>query len=180
MNGFEIKILDFIQKVFKCGFMDEFMKIMSILGDKGLIWILIALVLIINKKTRKIGITTGLALILGLIVGNALLKNIVGRIRPYDFNPQIDLIVSKLSDSSFPSGHSVSSFSAAVVLLIKDKRIGIPALVLASIIAFSRLYLYVHFPTDVLSGAIIGIAVAFLSCYIVNKLYEKFFFKKIK
>ena len=102
-----------------------------------------------------------------------LLKNIVSRIRPYDLKQDIELLIKRLSDYSFPSGHTLASFEAATVLMIKDKRLGIPALILAILIAFSRIYLYVHYPSDVLAGILFGIAFAFLAVFIVDKIYIK-------
>ncbi len=174
LNAFEIGILDFIQKNFRCDFLDITMPLITDLAEKGWFWIAVAVVLLFFKKTRKTGFMVGAALILGLIIGNGLLKNIMGRIRPYDFvgMDHGTLLVPVLSDFSFPSGHTLASFEAATVLMIRDKRLGIPALVLAILIALSRLYLYVHYPTDVLAGAILGIAFAFLGVFIVNKVYN--------
>ena len=115
----------------------------------------------------------GVALLCGLIVGNLTLKPLIGRIRPYDLNPGVSLLIDKLHDFSFPSGHTLSSFEGATVLLIRDKRFGIPAMILAAIIALSRLYLYVHYPTDVLAGAVLGITFGILAVSIVNAIDKK-------
>lgn len=173
MNEFELKVLDFIQEHLRCSFLDKVLPIITKLGDAGIFWIIVAIVLLLFKKTRKMGIMTGLALLLGLIIGNLTLKPLVARTRPYDM-PSVDikLLIERLSDKSFPSGHTLASFEAATVLLINDKRLGIPAIVLASVIAFSRLYLYVHYPTDVLGGIVLGILIAFASCFIVNKVQK--------
>lgn len=173
MNNFEIGILDFIRDTFACSFLDTVMPIISLFGDKGIFWIAVAVLLIICKKTRKTGASMGAALLIGVIVGNLILKNAVARIRPYDLNTEITLLVSALSDYSFPSGHTLASFEAATVLLIRDKRLGIPALVLAILIALSRLYLYVHYPTDVLAGALLGTVIGIFACFLVNRAYEK-------
>ena len=128
---------------------------------------------IIFKKTRKMGLTMGIALLLGFLTGNVFLKNVVARIRPYDLNESVTLLVSRLSDYSIPSGHTLASFEAATAMTLYNKRLGIPALVLATLIALSRLYLYVHYPTDVLAGAALGITFAFLAFFIVKKAEEK-------
>ncbi len=180
MNDFEIKFLDFIQDKIACRFLDAVMPIISMFGDKGIFWIALSLLFIIIPKTRKIGITMGTALILGLIVGNGILKNLIGRIRPYDLNTRFHLLVKKLSDYSFPSGHTLASFECASVLMVKNKKIGIPALILAVLVAFSRLYLYVHYPTDVLAGAILGTLFGFAAIFIVDKIYFKINQKSIK
>ena len=173
MNQFELKILDFIGDKMQCAFLDFVLPLITKLGDKGIFWIILAVVLLCIPKTRKIGLSMGVALIIGLLVGNVFLKNVVARIRPYDLNTGVELLISKLSDFSFPSGHTLASFEGATVLLIKNKKLGIPAMILAVIIAFSRLYLYVHYPTDVLAGALLGIAIAFLACFIVDKIFQK-------
>ena len=118
----------------------------------------------------------GIALLIGLVVCNMILKPWVGRIRPYDyqlihFGKTIELLVATPHDYSFPSGHTIASFQAAVALTIHNRKLGIPAMVLAVLIAFSRMYLYVHYPTDVLASVILGTAIAFLGCFIVKKLW---------
>ena len=173
MNHFEAQILDFIREKLSCRFLDFIMPIITRLGDGGIFWICVAIVLICIPKTRKIGFSCALALLIGFLLGNLLLKNIVSRIRPYDLKQDIELLIKRLSDYSFPSGHTLASFEAATVLMIKDKRLGIPALILAILIAFSRIYLYVHYPSDVLAGILFGIAFAFLAVFIVDKIYIK-------
>lgn len=173
MNEFEIKILDFIRERFACPFLDAVMPLITSLANGGIIWIITAVLLLIFKKSRKTGFSVALALITGLIIGNLILKNLVGRIRPYEFNEGVEILVARLSDYSFPSGHTLASFEAATVLLIRDKRLGIPALVLAVAIAFSRLYLYVHYPTDVLAGIILGVLIGIFACKTVDKLENR-------
>ncbi len=173
MNSFESGILDKINEIFSSEFLDTVMPVITKLGDKGIIWIILTLVFLCFKKTRKIGFSMALSLIIGYLVGNLFLKNVVARIRPYNLNPEISLLVPKLSDYSFPSGHTLSSFEAATAIFIRNKKLGIPALVLAVLIAFSRLYLYVHYPTDVLAGVVLGIGIAILASFIVDKIYLK-------
>ena len=174
MNGFEIKILDFINEHFSCKFLDVFMPFITGFADGGIFWIILALVLMIIPKTRKWGFSMGLALLIGFLIGNLFLKNVIGRIRPYDVNTDFTLIVKPLSDFSFPSGHTLASFEGAVALFIRNKKYGTAALILASLIAFSRLYLYVHYPTDVLASIILGTIIAFVSCAVIDKLYLKY------
>lgn len=180
MNQFELKFLDFIQDKLSCDFLDKVMPVITKLSDGGVFWIALAVILIIFKKTRKTGISMGLALIFGLLIGNVLLKNIVGRTRPYELNPEFNLLVKRLKDASFPSGHTLAAFEGAVTIFIRNKKYGIPAIILAFLIAFSRIYLYVHFPTDVLAGIIIGSVNAILACLIIDKLYKKYFSKELK
>jgi len=119
----------------------------------------------------------GLALLLGLILGNGVLKNVVGRLRPYDLDPTLipRLAAEHLpSDLSFPSGHTLASFEAATVLFLYHRKSGIAALFLAALIAFSRLYLLVHFPSDVLFGALLGVGIALVSVKIMEALKKKY------
>lgn len=176
ITNIDIAILDFIQNNLRCEFLDAIVPPITHLAEKGILWIIVAVVLICFKKTRKTGFMVGAALLIGLALGNGVLKNVIGRIRPYNLDGSLlkeaDLLVSGLSDFSFPSGHTLASFEAATVLLIRDKRMGIPALVIAILIALTRLYLYVHYPTDVIAGAALGIAFAFLGVFVVSKVYK--------
>ncbi|MBR5452469.1 MAG: phosphatase PAP2 family protein [Clostridia bacterium] len=175
LNGFEIPILNWIQSTFSCPFLDAVIPVLSSLVDGGIIWIAMALVMLFFRKTRKAGITVGLALVFGLLTVNLMMKPLVGRIRPYDFNTDAQLIIEALHDFSFPSGHVIASFEASVALLLSHKRaIGIPALIFAFIVAFSRMYLYVHYPTDVLASVILGTAYAFAAYFIVKYVFKKY------
>ncbi len=174
LNNFELGILDGIQELLKCGFLDTALSVITRFADKGLGWIAVALVLVLFKKTRKTGLMVGLALVIGLLTVNCGIKPLVGRIRPYDLKEGMRelLLIAPLHDGSFPSGHTLASFEAAAVLLIRDKRMGIPAVILAAIIAFSRLYLYVHFPSDVMVGAVLGVLYGIIAVAVINKLYS--------
>ncbi len=174
LNNFELGILDFISENLSCSFLDKVMPVITSLADAGIFWIVIAVLMLCFKKTRKTGLTVGVALIFGLAIGNGILKPLIGRIRPYELKGDVELLIEKLHDGSFPSGHTLASFEAAGALMFRDKRFGIPALVLAVVIAFSRLYLYVHYPTDVLGGIVLGLAFAFLAYLVVNAVYKKF------
>lgn len=178
MNNFELGILDFLAEHLGCPFLDFLMPIITLFGDGGVFWIALSIVFIFIPKTRKMGITMGLSLAVGFLIGNLFLKNVVGRIRPYDLNPDFTLLVDRLHDYSFPSGHTLASFEAATAIFLYKKQLGIAALVLAALIAFSRLYLYVHYPTDVLASIILGVGIAILSFHSINKLYEKKLAKK--
>ncbi len=143
------------------------MKLITHLGDKGLFWILTAFVLLIFKKTRPLGIMAGMALVFSVLINNVMIKPNVGRIRPYEVVDGLKLLIEKQHDPSFPSGHSGASLAAAVVYLVKGpKKIGIPAIILALLIAFSRLYVGVHYPTDVIAGIITGTCCAIISIMI--------------
>ena len=143
------------------------------LGDKGLFWIILSLLLLIKKSTRKTGFLSLLSLLVTFLIVNVCMKNGFARIRPYETLTDLLLLIEKQSDFSFPSGHSASSFASAIVLFKRlPKRYGIPILILAILIAFSRLYMGVHYPTDILAGILIGSIVALLIIF-VNKRLEK-------
>ena len=171
--NFDLPILEWIQANLQCGFLDFIMPIITLFGEGGIFWIAWAVILLIIPKTRKIGISMIIALLLGLLVCNITLKPLVARIRPYDLQEQdfgiyINLLIERQHDFSFPSGHTIASFEAAVVLLKYSKKMGIPALILAILVSFSRLYLYVHYPTDVLVSVVLGTAFAFIGCALAN------------
>lgn len=173
MLDFELGILNFIQDKISGPVFDKIMPIVSLFGDKGIFWIALTVLLLLFRKTRPLGLSMAIALSLGFIFGNMVIKNLVGRTRPYEYNSEIRLLVNKLSDYSFPSGHSLASFEAATCIFIRYKKWGVAALLLAAAIAFSRLYLYVHFPSDVLAGTVLGIIFAVTGSLIVNKIYKK-------
>ena len=129
---------------------------LTMLGDAGAIWILLAIVLMLIPGKRKVGFTVAAALLIDLIICNGILKPLIARIRPYDLHTGISLLVKAPTDYSFPSGHTAASFAAASALLYRKDRLWIPAMVLAALIAFTRLYLYVHYPSDVLCGILVG------------------------
>lgn len=170
---YEFQILDFIQMNMRNPILDKLMVIFTYLGSAGFIWILIALTLLASSKNKKYGIALALSLLLCLIIGNITLKPIVDRIRPCDVNEAIKLLIKHPTDASFPSGHTMSSFAAAVSLLYYDKLKGIMAMCLAICISFSRLYLYVHYPTDIIAGIILGIIIAIISQKLVDIYYKK-------
>lgn len=170
--SFDFAILDFIRENIANPVLDVIMKIITHSGDAGIIWIVAALLCLIFKKTRKAGVCMAIAMILVLLICNLTLKPIIARPRPFSLNEGIELIITAPKDFSFPSGHTASSFAAATGLFLYHKKLGIAALIWAVLIAFSRLYMYVHYPTDVLAGMVIGILCAVIAMIIVNKIYE--------
>jgi undecaprenyl-diphosphatase len=142
--------------------LDKIMVAVSLLGNSGILWIALGLILLIPQKYRKVGIEMIVSMAVTFVIGNLILKNLVARDRPCWIDPSVSLLLTSPPDYSFPSGHSMNGFAGSVILLLNDKRIGIPAILLAVVIAFSRLYNFVHFPTDVLAGILIGTVVALL------------------
>ena len=177
-EAFDLPVLDWIQSNLQSAFMDFLMPIITIFGDAGIFWIACSVILLLIPKYRKAGLSMGIALLLGLLVCNVTMKPLFARIRPYDYKEQyldtlIPLLVERRHDFSFPSGHTIASFEACTALMLRDKRLGIPATLLAILIAFSRLYLYVHYPTDVIASVILGICFGFLGTWIVNRIWDK-------
>lgn len=168
----ELQILDVLQTIHN-PVLDTIMCAITRLGDAGIIWILLCIVLLILPKTRKSGVVLMAALLVDLVVCNVILKPLVHRIRPFDVKTGIELLVKRPTDYSFPSGHTAASVASVMALyLAGEKKIWVPALILAVLIAFSRLYLYVHYPTDVLGGMIIGIAAGAIGYWLVKKVQE--------
>lgn len=172
------KILLFIQEYLRSDMMTPIWKFITFLGDVGWFWIVLSAILLIPKKTRKIGIACVISLLVGTLITNVALKNIVARTRPYEVVPGLQLLIEKQNDFSFPSGHSSASFAVAMVLFKMVPKVwGIPAVVLAALIAFSRLYVGVHYPTDVIAGILIGIFSAWVAVKLI-RTYDKRKYKK--
>ena len=165
----EYNFLDAIQAVFSCDLMDSVMVFITTLSNGGAIWICVALILLLIPKYRRWGLTLGIVLAIGAISNSLILKPLIARPRPFEVFEMMQLLIPAPTDFSFMSGHTLASVSSATVLTRMDKRVGIPATVLAILTAFSLLYLYVHFPTDVLAGAIFGIILAQVFVRIICK-----------
>ncbi len=173
MLNIEFAILDFIQKYMTSPIMDKVMVFITTLGNSGGLWIILSILLICSKKYRTTGIMMGVGLILSLVVGNMILKPAFARLRPFQIKEGVELLIKAPRDFSFPSGHTLASAISATILLLREKKLGFPALIMAILIAFSRLYLYVHFPTDVLGGAIFGVIIGFISVKYAEKIIIK-------
>ena len=159
MQRIDFAILDWIQEVFRSDIMDWLMPKITLLGSAGVFWILIALILMMKKETKKSGKVMLVALAAGFLIGNVVMKPLFMRERPPWIRPEVQLLVRCPSNFSFPSGHALTSAVCANVLLIRERKLGIICWVLALLIGFTRLYLYVHFPSDVLAGFMIGAAI---------------------
>ena len=158
----------------RSAFLDWIMPKVTFLGNGGWFWIVLAIcILIFTKKDKRIGWNSVLSILFAFIVCNLILKPLVNRARPCDIWPEIETIVNRPHDASFPSGHTNISFAVAVSVLLNNKKWGIPAVILALLIGISRLYLFMHFPTDVLVGMLNGIIWAIISYLIVNWYFKK-------
>ena len=154
---------------------DPIMYAVTCLGNAGIFWILLCAVFLfipVFKKDRKLGLSMAIGLILSLIMWNGIMKNLSARIRPFNADPTFENlygIFNGIKDWSFPSGHTSASFAAALAIILWDRKKGIPAVILAALIAFSRLYLTVHYPTDVLASLLLGSLYGVIG-YFVTKL----------
>ena len=183
--SFDLPILDWIAANLWCPVLDTVMPIITMFGDGGIFWIAISVILLFTKKYRKVGLGMAFALAMGLLVCNIILKPGVARIRPYDFQlkyfaREITLIAGGMHDFSFPSGHTIASFEACTVLMLGNKKFGIPATILAILVAFSRLYLYLHYPTDVIASIVLGILFGILGYALAQKCNFRNPFRKGK
>ncbi|MBP5197546.1 MAG: phosphatase PAP2 family protein [Lachnospiraceae bacterium] len=172
MTAFEISVLDFIQTL-RTPLMDRFMSAFTHLGDAGIFWIVFTLVLIAIPVTRKMGSVLAIALVYDLFICNIILKNLFARPRPFFENPDITLLIKTPSEYSFPSGHAATAFTIFFgILFFKEgkKLLGLEifVLIMGIVLSYSRLYLYVHFPTDIIGGIFIGLLCGFLG----NKTVE--------
>lgn len=164
-------ILHWIRDTLQCGALDFLMPKITALGNSGAVWIAAATAMTISKKYRKYGITMFAALAAGVLIGNVCLKHLVARPRPC-WLENTPLLIANPTDYSFPSGHTLSSVIGATLLTKANRAFGLAAVPLAVLIAFSRLYLYVHFFSDVLAAAILGIVIGCAACSIQNKIWK--------
>lgn len=183
--SFDWKVFQFFEEYLWNPVLDVIMTVITTLGDGGIIWIACAICLLITKKYRRVGAMVACGLIFSLIFTDGVFKPIFERVRPFNFDgwpsefifPEL---IEKPSSLSFPSGHTSSSFAAAVPMLLGcKKRIGIPAIVLAFLIACSRIYVHVHYSTDVLAGFVMGVIYGVAAYFFVTKLVP-LIIKKVK
>ena len=150
-------------------FLTGFFKVFTFLGDKGILWIAIGLILLIPKKTQKIGIVYIASLAFSTLFSELVFKHIVCRERPFISDSSIKLLIPAVSGYSFPSSHSASSFCCATALYLQNKKWGRCAYVISSFIAISRMYFTVHYFTDVVVGCLWGV----ISAIIIYAVFKK-------
>lgn len=170
IQNFDNSVLIYIKNNMHGYVMDRTMIAVTSLGNMGLIWIIMAVLLLINKKYRNVGFMVLGALIMSAVLGEGIIKHLVQRARPSASIQAAKLLIAKPLSYSFPSGHTTSSFAAAGVLSKYFKEYAPEFFSLAVLIAFSRLYLYVHYPTDVLAGIILGLLCSKIAIYIFNRV----------
>ncbi|MGN0156613.1 MAG: phosphatase PAP2 family protein [Lachnospiraceae bacterium] len=166
-------ILLWIQEYLRVEPLTIILSFITHLGDMGIIWIVISLLLLLRKGTRRAGMMSLISLALCFCVTNLFLKNLFNRIRPYEVVNGLELLIEKQKDFSFPSGHSASSFASAVVLYkTLPKRYGVIILGMAFIISLSRLYVGVHYPSDVIAGIMIGTITAIAVIMVQKRIFQ--------
>lgn len=177
--NFDWAVFKFFEKLWN-PVLDVIMSVITYLGDDGIFWIILGVCLLIPKKTRRFGVYVLGGLAVAGFINNICLKELIQRPRPFNFNGWPEAfnypnIVKKPSSWSFPSGHTSSSFGAAFPLLLRaKKKYGIPAVILALLIGISRIYVHVHYPTDIIGGIIVGIIGGLIATLLIDKvLYPK-------
>ena len=174
LHGMDAAVLLFIQNTLRNPVFTAFFKFITGLGDHGMIWILITLILLCFGKTRKIGLICAAALLTEYVLGDLLIKRMVARTRPYEVVEGLTRLIKAQRDYSFPSGHTGSSFACACILYrMTPRKYGIAALVLAALIGFSRLYLGVHYPSDVIAGMLFGTGVSAAVYYAMRQKWSR-------
>ncbi len=171
IQNFDFSVLNGIQNALQCGFLDTVIPILTHLGH-GVVWAVFGLIFLFMKKQRFNGICILSALIATVIISEFIIKPLFLRERPYMLNPEFTLLIPEPSGTSFPSSHTSTSFASALQFFRVNKKAGIGAMIFAGIIGFTRLYLYVHFPTDILGGIVLGLITGFGVIFISGKIRQ--------
>ena len=169
----DFNILFWIQDLIRNDVFDVIIPFYTSLGEDGIIWIALGLILLIPKKYRKTGIMVLAALLVMLVVNNIVLKNLIARPRPCWTYPEMVQLVHNPSSYSFPSGHTTSAFAVAFTVFSQHKKLGKVIIVMAAIMAFTRLYVFVHFPTDIYGGILVAAAITTFVCFMEKKISPK-------
>lgn len=183
-TSFDFSAFQWIQDNIWCGFLDKLMPVITYLSEGGAIWIIIAIICLFSKKYRKTAITVAFSLVVMLVLNDIILKNIFARPRPFNFaefaplyeNLKDGLLISKPHGFSFPSGHAAMSFAAAAAMFWNKKwKLFTPSIILAVLVAFSRNYLMVHYPTDVIFGAVFGVLYSAIAYFLIVRFVYPWF-----
>lgn len=157
IQNIDVSIVLWIQNTLRSDSMTTFWSLITCLGNGGAFWIVSAVFLLCFKKTRPVGITALVSLMLCNLATNLILKELFARPRPFQYTDAVIPLIKNPGDYSFPSGHTSASFSCAFIYYrMLPEKYGIPSILLASMIAFSRIYLGVHYPTDILGGILVA------------------------
>lgn len=148
------------------------LKAISHIGDFGLVWIVLAVLFLVTASYRLLGIKVLTALTLVLLLNNLLLKNLIDRQRPFEVISELSRLVAEPAGASFPSGHTAGAFAAGWLLYkYLPRRYGLPLLILGALMGFSRMYVGVHYPSDVLAGAVVGCLCGWLADLLITKYW---------
>lgn len=177
IQDIDFYILDFLQTMARSPFWDKFFAMFTAFGDPVMFLCYCGLLLGI-KKTRRDGIMVTSGLLTGLLVGNVILKHLVQRARPCWIRPEVELLIKNPTDYSFPSGHTLSITIFAFILIYNHPKLAYALIPAALLLAYSRMYLYVHFPSDVLAGIVLGLAIGYLTCMVTKAIEKKLSSKK--
>lgn len=178
LNGWEVGLVRGLHDALQSDFLDGLMPFVTKFSNGGVLWITLAVLFLLFRKTRRMGLTMGIALLFGFLLGNLCLKPLFARIRPYDFDSSLLLIIPPETEYSFPSGHSLAAFEGAFSIFLYHRRWGAAALLFAALTAFSRVYLQVHYPLDVLCGALLGIVFAWAAFRLVRLSWSAEFLRR--
>lgn len=167
--------LVWIAENLRCALLDPFVKLYTQLGNTGMLFIVLGLVMLMFRQTRKAGFSALCAMLIGLVVVNFTIKPLVARARPWLVIENFVNLVPEHDPNSFPSGHTNAAFAFAVaVCLSAPKRwMKVTAVCMAAAMGLSRLYVGVHFPSDVLVGAAVGSLCGLLGAWVVRKAWER-------
>ena len=175
ITQWDTDILFFIQDHLRVDWLNPIIKVITHLGDKGIIWILLCIALMIPKKTRRVGLVAAIALAFSFCINDLIIKHLVNRVRPYDLIEGLTCLIGPESSSSFPSGHAAAAFSTTTgILLASHKKWPIwPKIVIvafAFLMALTRLYVGVHYPSDVLTAMVVSTSCALIAYLIFSKV----------
>lgn len=179
IQAFDISILYWIANHLRSDLLTPVMTFLTHLCDHGEIWLTLALLLLLRPDTRRCGLAMLLSMVLGAILGNSILKNLIARPRPFITYPDLIPLV-QIGGYSCPSGHTLASFTASTAIFCFYRKTGIAALLLATLIGFTRLYVGVHYPTDVLFGAVLGLLLGAAASSITKALTQHFHYARLK
>lgn len=168
-------VLLWIQEQVRCAFLSAWVPLYTHLGDAGLLWIVLSVGMLCHPKTRRAGVLSLLAMLAGLVCTNLVLKPLVSRERPWLVVEGLVYLVEEDDPNSFPSGHTCAAFAAACIWwrTLPKRWMGVAALVMAALMGFSRLYVGVHFPSDVLAGACVGCLCAWFVWTVYQHLHRR-------
>lgn len=172
MMDWEAEVLFWIRDNLTCGFMDFLMSAVSLLLTANILWFVVALALIYKKNTRRVGTILLLALIISIILCNGIMKPCFERVRPY-VEYGVPIIIPENGGYSFPSGHTTSVTVITTILLKYYRKWGYAMMVFAVMVMFSRMYLFVHYPTDILGGIAVGIVSVILAHLIIGYIERR-------